>query len=193
MTTETRGPSLFQRAEGGSRQIVLLLGLGAVSFVIGSIFSAGASVRLAERVGFIESEAIAFAVGWVLQRLWLFVAVPMFGWVIGRFSEIRPLRFAMTACLSGEIFSLLLLAGINGFESIVENPVDVVARLVTLIIGMAVTLSAVSSGRAAAREAQNAANEEALKRKAEYAEYLAKQEQVVPAPASGSESGPRSD
>ncbi len=193
MTTEPRAPSVFQRAEGGSRQVVLQIGLGAVAFVVGSIFSAGATVRLAERVGFIESEAVAFAVGWLLQRLWLFVAVPTFGWAIGRFTEIRALRFALTACLSGEVFAVLLFTGINGFEALVVSPADVVARLVTLIIGMAVTLSAVSSGRAAAREAQLAANEEASKRKAEYAEYLAKQEQVGAAPASGADSGPRSD
>ncbi len=175
MTTDApqRPASLFARAESGSRQVVLQVGLGVVSFVIGSIFAAGATTRLGERLGPLESEALAWALGWVLQRLWLFAMLPLFGYAIGRFTEIGPLRFALTAGLAGEIFSLLLMAGINGFEFLVEDPRAVLARLLTFFVGLAITLSAVLSGRAGAASAQAEANAIAEQRKAEYAQFLA--------------------
>ncbi len=178
MTTETapRPPGLFTKAEAGSRQIVLQVGLGLVSFVVGSILASGATTRIAERLGPMENEALAWALGWVLQRLWIFAMLPMFGYAIGRFTEISPLRFAMIAGFSGEVFSLLLSAGIDGFESLVADPKVVLARLITLFIGLAICMSAVMSGRATAAEAQLEANAVAEKRKAEYAAFLASTE-----------------
>lgn len=189
MTTESQSPSAFQRAEGGSRQVVLQLGLGVLAFVIGGIFSGGANVRLSERFGYIENEAVGFAVGWLLQRLWLFVVLPAFGWGIGRFTELKPLRFALTASLAGEVFAVLLYSGINGFDSIIASPPDVLARIVTLVLGMAIVVSAVGEGRKASREAQAAAAVQAEARKAEYAEYLAKQEAVGQKPPESSGPG----
>lgn len=178
MTTEQQQqrPGVFARVEAGSRQWVLHIGLGVAAFVMGSMIASGASTRLIERVGAIESEAVSFAVGWLLQRLWLFLVVPLFGWAIGRFTESPALRFALTAGLSGEAFSVLLIAGINGFEYLVEDPKMVLARIVTFFVGLAITVAAVSSGREAAAEAQVEANALAAQRKAEYAEFLAKAE-----------------
>lgn len=191
MTTEAKAPTAFQRAEGGSRQLVLQIGLGTLSFVLGGLFTAGASVRLAERVGYIENEAIAFAVGWLLQRLWLFVVLPMFGWGIGRLTKVPPLRFAIVSAVAGEVFSVLLFTGINGFEVFADVPLLIVVRLVTLFFGMAIIVSAVQAGRRAALVAQAEADEVARQRKAEYAEYLAKQEGRDTTPPA--ESGARSD
>lgn len=178
MTTETapRPPGLFTKAEAGSRQIVLQVGLGLVSFVVGSILASGATTRIAERLGPMENEALAWALGWVLQRLWIFAMLPMFGYAIGRFTEISPLRFAMVAGFSGEVFSLLLSAGIDGFESLVADPKVVFARLITLFIGLAICMSAVMSGRATAAEAQLEADAIAAQRKVEYAAFLASTE-----------------
>ena len=124
MTTEAKAPSAFQKAEGGARHAVLQVGLGVVGFIVGGLLTAGATARLAERIGPVDSEAAGFALGWVLQRLWLFVVVPLFGWAIGRFTELRPFRFAVTACLAGEVFALLLATAINGFEAQVAYPPD---------------------------------------------------------------------
>lgn len=191
MTTEAKQPSAFTRVEGAARHTVMQIGLGVAAYVLGSIFASGAMGRISERVGLIDSEAVAFVYGWVMQRLWLFVVLPMFGWAAGRFTELRSLRFAVTAALSGELFALLLFSAINGLDPLLENPGELLARGVTLLLGMAVTLLAVSSGRRAAAVAQAEADAIAVKQKAEYAEYLAKLEGPAQSPASGQNEPPK--
>lgn len=190
MTTEAKQPGVFARAEAGSRQWVLQIGLGVTGFIGGSILASGVATRLQERLGTFENEAAAFAFSWLVQRLWIFVLVPAFGWAIGRFTSIPPLRFAVTAGLSGEIFSLLLVAGINGFEFLVDDPKAMLARIVTFFAGLAITLSAVNSGRAAAADAQAEANVLAEQRKAEYAAFLAAAEGRPEKPAETTEEKP---
>ncbi|PZR16121.1 MAG: hypothetical protein DI536_07470 [Archangium gephyra] len=192
MTTEAKKPSVFSRAEGGARQVVLQIGLGVAGFVIGGLFSAGVSARIAERFGYIENATIAFVLGWLLQRAWLLVIVPLFGWTIGRLTALPALRFAVVACVSGEVFSVLLYTAVNGFDALLDDPPQVLTRLVTLFIGMAITVSAVSDGRRAQREAQAEAAVIAEKNKAEYAEFLKQQEAATAPPAAGSESDPGS-
>ncbi|MFO0595975.1 MAG: hypothetical protein U0228_11735 [Myxococcaceae bacterium] len=171
-----RPPGLFTRAEAGSRQVVMQVGLGAVAFVVGSIFGSGATTRIAERLGPVESDLVDWVLTTLLSRTWLFVFVPLFGYAIGRFTQISPVRFALTASLSGETFAVLVLAGINGFDFLIVEPKEVVARLVTLFIGMVLTAAAVRAGRKAHDAAELRSLAEAQRRKAEYAEYLAKVE-----------------
>ncbi|MFT3708329.1 MAG: hypothetical protein QM817_11810 [Archangium sp.] len=176
MTTTTEAPKppgLFTRAEAGSRQLVLQIGLGFASFIIGSIFAAGATTRIFDRIGTIENDTIDFVVRLVLERLWIFLFVPACGWTIGRFTEIVPSRFAMTAGFSGEIVSLLLITGMNGLDFVLDSPRSVIARVVTLFLGMALTAAAVNAGRRANAAAQQRGLAEAAKRKDEYAAFLA--------------------
>lgn len=172
MTTEPQA-SAFSRAESSSRQIVLQIGLGVVAFVLGSIMSAGAAARIAERIGPIDSDVVAWTFHWLFERLWLFTLVPLFGYAAGRFTQVDPVRFTLLAALSGETFAVLLITGINGFDYLVEGWENVVARLVTLFIGMLLTVKAVQVGRAEAAESQVEATAVAERRKAEYATFLA--------------------
>ena len=174
MTTETpQVPSGYARAEAGSRKAVMHVGLGVVAFVLGSIFSVGASARIGERLGPIESEAGALVFRWVFERLWLIAVLPLFGYAMGRFTEVKPSRFALTAGIAGEVFSVLLVTAINGLDYLVDDTAGLVARGVTLFLGMVITVRAVMLGRADGEIAQVEANVIAQKRKAEYAEFLA--------------------
>ena len=163
----------YFRADAASRQVVLHVGLGVVAFVVGSMLSVGASARIGERLGIIESEWVAMALRWFFERLWLFSALPAFGYAIGRFTEATPTRFALVAGLSGETFSVLLVSAINGFEFLVEDVPALIARVVTLFLGLVVTAWAVQTGREISAEAQAEANAVAEQKKAEYAAFLA--------------------
>ena len=184
MTSETqKPPSTFARAEAGSRQIVLQIGLGVVAFILGSIISVGAASRIGERLGPLESDGAAWVFRWFFERLWLFAVAPMFGYVIGRFTEMKPTRFALVALISGETFSVLLVTAINGVDFLMQDTSALVGRGVTLFLGMGLTTWAVQLGRDAAGLAQADANVIAEKRKAEYAEFLAAAEGKSVAPA----------
>lgn len=172
MTTSERRQSTFQRAEAGSRQVVLQIGLGAVCFILGSIMAAGLSTRVIERTGGFESDLALWLTNWFFQRVWLFVLLPLTGYAIGRLTEIPPLRFALMAGFAGEIFALLLVTGMNGFEFVLADPRDVMVRIVTFFVGVGLVISAVREGRADGDEAQREADAIAMKQKAEYAAQL---------------------
>jgi hypothetical protein len=169
MTTEPHAPSAFAKAESGSRAVVLMIGMGVVAFILGSVMSAGAGARIAERLGPPETALGAWLFRWVFDRLWLFAVMPFFGYAAGRFTELKPGRFALFSVLSGETFSILLISAINGFEYLTDDPYDVLARVVTLFLGMLITARAVQAGKEVADRAQAEANVIAEKRKAEYA------------------------
>lgn len=169
---QRKPPTVFGRAEAGSRQLMLHVGLGVTSMVVGSMMGAGAATRFAERFPLIENPSVAFAIGWLLQRVWLFVTLPLVGWVVGRLTEVRPLRFALTSALSGELFSVLLLAAIDGFEVLIDAPLETVARIVTFFLGVGIVVLGVRAGQAAAKEAQAEADVIAEQQKAEYAARL---------------------
>ncbi len=179
MTSEKQ-PGPFARAEAGARQVVLQLGLGLVSFVLGGFLVAGLVSRLADRVEPIEHEWLAWGVGWLLQRLWLVAVLPAFAYGVGRFSGLALGSFTLTAALSGETFAVLLATAMDGFEVLVAEPRELVARLVTLAVGMGVVYRAGLAGRAEAAEDQAEALAAAERRKVEYAEFLAKAEGGAP-------------
>ena len=172
MTTE-KPPSAYARAEAGSRQFVLQVGLGVVAFILGSILSVGAAARIGERLGSMEHGWAIFAFRFVFERLWLLAVLPLFGYVIGRFTDISPSGFALTAGLSGETFSVLLVTAINGFEYLLGDTAGLAVRGVSLFLGMVITARLVMVGRVANAEGQVAANVIAAQRKAEYAAFLA--------------------
>ena len=177
MTTEKKpaggAMQAYFRADAASRQVVLQIGLGVVAFVIGSVLSVGASARIGERLGPIDSEWFAMGLRWLFERLWLFTALPAFGYAIGRFTETTPQRFALVGGLSGETFSVLLVSAINGFEYFVEDIPALIARVVTLFLGLVMTAWAVQAGKDVSAEAQIAANAIAEQKKEEYAAFLA--------------------
>lgn len=142
-----RWSSAFAKAEAGFRQVVLQLGLGAVGFVFGSLISAGALTRISERL-VPQTELVISALGWLFQRLWLFTLVPLFGYGVGRLTQIKPAQYALLAPLCGETFSVLLASAVDGFEPLVGEPLEVLARLATLVAGMAMSHLAVRAGRA---------------------------------------------
>jgi hypothetical protein len=152
--------------------MVLQLGLGVAAFVLGSLFAGGASARIFERV-LPRNETLLWFMQLGFERLWLFTAAPMFGWVIGRFSQLDAKKYTLWSVLAGETFAVLLVSGINGFEYLVTEPLNLVARVATLFLGLWVTQRAVLEGRADAEEVQREADRIAELRKAEYAEYLA--------------------
>ncbi len=173
---EPRGPGPLGRLEGSSRRVVLLVGLGMAAYVVGGFVLAGLIARLSDRVGAIESERVAWVLSWLLRRTWLWAVLPWFGWAAGRFLDVSRTSFALTTALSAEAFGLLLATASDGLEGSVGSPRDAALRALTLAAGTVLVGWCVQRGRDAAAVAQAAADAEAERRKAEYAEFLARAE-----------------
>lgn len=155
---------------------MLLVGSGVLAFVVGGLVMSGLSVRLGERVGPLGDGLAAWLVQWVLVRTWLWAVLPLIGWAGGRFLDFAPRSFSLTAVLSGEAFGLLLATASDGLDWVLGSPADLAARAVTLAAGVGLAFWSVGRGLAAAADAQAVADVEAEKRKAEYAEFLARAE-----------------
>lgn len=166
----------FARAEGAARRVVLFVGLGVAAYVIGGLVTAGLSVRLVERFGAPASETGAWLLKWALARTWLWSVLPAIGFGVGRYLELSPWRFAITSVFSAEVFGLLLMTAGDGLDWVLGSPADMVMRALTLTGGIGLVAWAVKRGLQAAAAAQAEANVEAEKRKAEYAEFLARAE-----------------
>ena len=138
-----RWPTAFAKAESGVRQIVLQLGLGPVGFVLVSLISATLFNRIssawAERLG-------GVGVGLAASAAVALDARAFFGYLVGRLTHIRPPNSRCWPPVR-ETFSLLLTSAVDGFDSLLENPLELVARLATRLTGMALTLMAVRSAR----------------------------------------------
>jgi hypothetical protein len=176
----------FRRAESAARRAFLLVGSGILAYVIGGFVMSGLSVRLAERVGPITQPTAAWVVQWVLLRAWLWAVLPVFGWAAGRYLCVPAMRFAVTGVVSGELFGLLLATASDGLDWVLGSPSDMAMRAATLVGGAGLVFGAVSRGLAGAAAAQHVANVEAEKRKAEYAEFLARAEGQAPPEQRGS-------
>lgn len=169
--------SVYQRAEAGARVWVLTIGGGVLAFFAGGILMSGLSVIMAERFGAIHSPAAGFVVGWLYQRLWLWLALPGFAWLVARFRPVRPLAFAVGSALSGELFDILLSMARSGFDAVFLDALDVAARVITFALGVWVVHRAIEGGQADAAQAQAEADAVAVAQRAEYAEFLARAEQ----------------
>lgn len=187
--SDARAPSTYARAESGARQFVMQLGLGVVAFIGGSLLSAGIAARFAERVGPVESEWAALVLQVLFERMWLFLAAPFFGYLIGRFTEQPAVRFALVSVLAGETFSVLLVSGMNGFDYLIMDTTALGARGATLLVGLLLTHRLALVGRSEAAEAQAEADAEAAARKAEYAAFVAGP--TSPLPPGGEGAGER--
>lgn len=175
MSEDPRGPGLFTRAESGARATVIVVGAGIMAFVVGGVVMSGMAARLAERVGSIEQPIAAFVVAWLLQRVWLWLALPAVAWVAGRVLRVTPITFAIGAALAGEVFGGLLTAATGGIEMLFLGWVDLAARLLTLAAGVWLTELAAAHGEAAARVAQARSAVLTERQQAEYAAFLARE------------------
>jgi hypothetical protein len=176
--SETTPRRRFQRAEAGARSLVILTGGGVMAFFLGGLLASGLAVRVAERVGTISDPRWGFLFGWFLQRIWLWVALPAIGWVVGRFlPRVKPIDFAVTASLTGEVFGMLLSSGVNGVDFLFVGVTDTVARILTFLLGLWFTKLATDAGRAA--NATTKASPAALsgQQRADYEAFAAKAEQ----------------
>jgi hypothetical protein len=181
MSEPGKAPGLFSHAEAGARAIIIVIGSGLMAFIVGGVVMSGLAARLADRLGTVEEPLAAFVLGWLLQRVWLWLVLPAVGWTVGRLLTVNPWNFALVAGLTGEAFGALLTTATGGVEMLFLGWADLVARVVTLAAGLWLTSWATEQGRASAQASQAATSALTVAQQAEYAAFLARAEQA-PAP-----------
>jgi hypothetical protein len=171
MTTE-KPPSALARAERTSRRVTLIVGAGVVSFIVGSLGTAGVVRRLAPWVASIESQTLVLLATGILQSLWVLAPLPVSGWLAGRFLEIQPWRFAVPAALSGLAFDVLLSTAVFGADSLFVDQTDALFRSALMLLGIGTTMLATRAGAQAFARAQAQSKAVAEANRAQYEAFI---------------------
>ncbi|MBF5042648.1 hypothetical protein FGE12_09570 [Aggregicoccus sp. 17bor-14] len=157
------------------RRAQFIFGLGVLSMVLGSIASAGLSLRLGLRVAELP-QVLRWAVAIGVGGLWRLSFLPLLCYGAARVLALRPRATAVGAALSGEAFLLALDLTRAGVAGLWTSAPLVLGRLGTLALGMWLSERAVQAGRLAAEAQERAAQAKAQATQAEYAEFLARAE-----------------
>lgn len=163
---------LYAKAEAGTRHATLMVGLGVVAYFVGGFLMAGVFVRFGDLFRAAQAEWLVFTLSWLLRRTWLFVVLPVFMWAAGRLLSVSALGLAITAVAAGEFFDLMIELARAGLEGTLPLASDVVARVVTLAMGVALALAAVQRGQRAGEAASERAKAKAAASQTEYDEFL---------------------
>lgn len=160
------------------RRVQLTLGLGFIAVALGSALSMSLLVRMGPRIASFGSVAFAIGVDYAIRRLWILAVLPLLCYGVARVIAIRPLPTAIGAALTGE-FILVALDVLSGnFGGMLEDPLQLSARVLTAVIGVALSVFAVKSGRAAAEAIELEAKQAAAGKKDEYDQFAKEAERL---------------
>ncbi len=170
MTTD-KPPSALATAERAARRMTLTIGSGLVAYVLGSIGTSGVVRRVAPALAEMESDLSVMLISGVLQSLWVLVVLPASGWLVGRYLEVPPWRYAVPAAFTGLFFDLMISVAVFGSDSLYVDWVDALFRGVLFFIGIALTMLAVRAGATRFVETQVRAKAAADSQRAAYEDF----------------------
>ncbi len=157
---------VYTRAENGSRRAVLMIGLGMLSALLGTVLGRWVLMTAIETVPMPESETAAQVLGTLVVCLWAFTLLPVCAWASVRFFEMSAGQFALVAGLSGELFSLLLRSAAVGITNTFETHFEAALEFGAMALALALTWFA---GQQAARRLQRLAEAAAQRQAAQAA------------------------
>ncbi len=158
------------------RRAQFIAGLGVGALVLGSLVSAGLTLRLGARAAELPS-LLRWGLLLGVGRLWLLLFLPLLCYGAARVLALRPRSTAVGAALAGEAFLVamdLTRAGLPGLWA--GLPLAAV-RVGTLLLGVWLSERAVRAGGVLREARERVALEKAEATRVEYAEFLARAEQ----------------
>lgn len=174
----SKRPSVLDPLRVRIRRLQLVVGAGLLSVIIGALFSPVISLRLSEWVS--SRGVFALVLFTAIGQVWVYAILPVVLYGFARIIELTPWRSAIGAAVTGLLFVLALGFVTAGVESITkEHPARLVTIVLTVALGVLISRSAILAARAAAARAQDEAKKTADARKDEYAEFIREAERVA--------------
>lgn len=154
------------------RRLQLIVGLGFLSLVLGSVLTVSLTLRLSERVQALQVDSLRALIAVVLENLWLLGVLPLMSYGAARILELKPLSTALGAAFSGQLFVLALSFVRDGFDGLWAGGFYTSLRLIAFVAGVFLTHWAVTRARAAVAQGAAKAQVQAEARKVEYMQFL---------------------
>lgn len=184
------------------RRFQLIVGVGFFAAVCGAVLSAGLNLRLNGKLPAIHSAWVVLLLDVAVSRLWVYAVLPAFCYGLARIFSVGSWSTPIGAAATGELFYLALDWLMNSFAGLFTHPSVLIARVVTLALGIYLGHLAVRSARASVDKADAAAREAAAAKAKQYESFSAEAERIAnlhasppsspaaepPAPASPDES-----
>ncbi len=172
-------PGLLDPLRARVRRLQLVVGMGFLAFVLGSIVSASLVMRLQVRMQGIESVVVGFFVHALVSRLWVYGVFPAMCYAAGRIFDLRPWSTAIGGALTGELFLFGIEVVNRGLAGVHRHWLETTLRACSLALGIALARWAIVQARAASERAEQEAAKAAEARTAEYQSFLAEAERVA--------------
>lgn len=163
--------SAFSRAERSSRRLAVVLGAAVLAWSVGNGLSARLATGLQPWLFSLRSVELAVVLAAALQHLWPLFLIPL-GYVFGRWIDLRPLPFTLTALLGAEVVDVLVRGVTVGLGSLFDEPLAVAVELGLLLLSGALTALATRRGGAAAERGRARALAESAQAKTQYEAYV---------------------
>lgn len=153
-------PTPLVRAETAARQLLLLMGLGFLAMVIGTVASGVIVNAVWQGVHGRGASWLLFTVHALSMRMWVWLVLPALAYGAGRVLVLRPWRTAAVTVTTGEVFSLAFRIAGSGLEGLYRHWFEMLLWVATSGAGVWLTARAVEKARGTAAQVQ--ANRQAL-------------------------------
>ncbi len=170
-------PSLWQSLRARVRRAQLIIGLGMLACVGGSLVAAPLRFRLS---GLGEGPWL-WAGGWALEHLWIFAALPGLCYAAARVLELKPWSTALGAAATGKLWVAAIKVASQGVESLYRGLVASLIELLLLGAGVGLAAWAIVRARRAALATELRARLAAEAQAPEYAALVEKAKAGRPA------------
>jgi hypothetical protein len=161
------------------RRFQLIVGLGFLALVLGSMLSVALTLRLSVRVQALPFDFLRLLIAVALENLWVLGVLPVLCYGAARILELRPLPTALGAALSGQAFLFALEFVRDGVDGLLGHGwLATLLELGAFAAGVVLSHRTVLRAREAVRLGQERALQQAAARKQEYAEFLRQAEQA---------------
>jgi hypothetical protein len=161
-----RRPSLLDPLTDRIRRLMLIVGLGFLSVVLGSVLSVAILSKVHPRLQPGGTFAFILSVG--LWRIWVLVALPGLTYLLARVFSLRVWTTSIGAALVGEAFLVGVDVVSGGWAAVHKGWLITGARVASLVGGILLCRWAILRAQRRAQGTQANAQQAADARKAEY-------------------------
>lgn len=181
MTDKPRKPSPLDPVRARVRRVQFVVALGLFAAVVGAIFSAALSMRVAPRMDALGT-LMRILVATAVSRLWVLAALPVTCYAGARVVPLKPASTAIGAAIAGEIFFGAVEVASGGLPALAPDIWAALLRVGTFALGALLSMRAIRAGRAAAERAEASAKRAAEANRAEYAAFAAEAQKLAGRP-----------
>jgi hypothetical protein len=164
--------------EARARHVLLMIGFGFASYVLGAIFSSFLLIRLQDRVEVLGATPRALVAS-LVEHFWILLTWPVVANGLTRIFPLSPWPLALIGAATGEAFNIGIAVASRGFDEAFAQGLQLWLHVALMGAGVVLTAWAATRGKASAARAELLAQQKAEAKKGEYDEFVKAAEAIA--------------